>query len=77
MSYLFNNDFLITEQGKINRHYIKKAARARARSRYGATCTRFDIAEFEERLGALAILQQAKFRDGLFIPSEPRHSEVA
>lgn len=69
--YLLNNDYLITEQGEINRRYIKIAARARAQSSYGFTCSRADIAEYEERLGALAILQQAKFRDGMFVPSEP------
>jgi len=72
-AYLFNNDFLITEAGEINARYVKNAARARAEYRYGATCTKFDIAYYEEKVGALAILQQAKFRDGLFIPADPFH----
>ena len=73
--YLFNNDFLLTESGEINSRYIKAAARARAQFRYGFSCTRYDIAAYEEKLGAMAELQQAKFRDGLFVP--PVAAEVA
>lgn len=66
--YLFNNDFLVTEAGEINARYIKAAAKARAEFRYGATCTKFDIAEYEEKLQSLALVQQGKFRDGMFVP---------
>lgn len=68
--YLFNNDFLITEEGEINVRYIKAAAKARAEFRYGATCTKFDIAEYAEKLASLAIVLQGKFRDGLHVPAE-------
>lgn len=70
-AYLFNNDFMITEAGEINARYIKIAAKARAQSKYGFSCSKSDIADYEVKLQGLAEVQREKFRDGSFRPADP------
>lgn len=68
----FNNDLLIDQAtGEIRQDFVRRAAAARAKFKYGPDCTQSDIDFMVERCTAIAQGLRANRRRDLGLPPEP------